>query len=296
MKINKKTLVLVIIITLLVSMVSINSEQPKAVENSQFISITATIYPLQEFAEKIGGDKVTVRSIVSEGTDIRDFQPKICDLDLLFKSDLFIYNGFGVEPWIQPLKENLNDYCVKTINTSVNVSPISNGKIVNSNCWLSLNEAKKQAEEIKNALVKVDKNNQSYYEENYKELVDEFDKVFNEYKSKFEVLQKKDFVTTNFKFSYLARDFGLKNNSIQGIGETVTSSTSTEELIKLCKENNVDVIFNDGVENVDKITQLAKDINVSVETLHSLETKIEGMSYLEAMKNNLDTIYYALSK
>ena len=297
MKRNKKVLILVLIMALLVSMFQFKNNIVNAVSEESKIKITVTTIPLKEFAQKIGGENVEVNYIVPEGIRVQDFEPKICDLDELLKSKIFIYNGFGLEPWVENLKEDLNDYSVKTINASVNVGAIVKNKTRNPYVWLSLKEAKKQAIEVKKVLCKVDNKNKTYYEDNYDTLIAEIDKLIQEYEEKFKSLNNKEFVTEYSSFAYLARDYGLNNKSILGsYNESEATTSNKEELIKYCKDKNIKVLFDESQGNSEGIVELAEEINAKVEKLYSLESLSDDLSYVETMKVNLETIYKSLAE
>ncbi|MBS2905227.1 zinc ABC transporter substrate-binding protein, partial [Klebsiella pneumoniae] len=87
------------------------------------------------------------------------------------------------------------------------------GEVIDPHSWLSLKEAEKQAENIKDTLVEIDEDNKAYYEENYDAFVGELESLYNEYKEKFDNLSTKDFVTGHAAFGYLCRDFGLQQKS-----------------------------------------------------------------------------------
>jgi len=64
-----------------------------------------SFYPLYEFAQQVGQDKVNVRLLVPEGVEPHNWEPTIQDVQQLQKSDLIIINGFGFENWVDSLEE-----------------------------------------------------------------------------------------------------------------------------------------------------------------------------------------------
>jgi zinc transport system substrate-binding protein len=55
--------------------------------------VYTSFYPLYDFAQKIGGDKVQVRCLIRPGTKAHDWEPSPRDLADLSKADLFLGNG-----------------------------------------------------------------------------------------------------------------------------------------------------------------------------------------------------------
>ncbi|MGT0185918.1 metal ABC transporter substrate-binding protein [Staphylococcus aureus] len=68
------------------------------------VTIKTTVYPLQSFAEQIGGKHVKVSSIYPAGTDLHSYEPTQKKL-VVSKSDLFMYTGdnlaSGCKKWIK---------------------------------------------------------------------------------------------------------------------------------------------------------------------------------------------------
>jgi len=62
---------------------------------------------MYDFAKKIGGDKVEVINLVPAGTEPHDWEPSTKDLIEMEKSDIFIYNGAGMEQWVDDVLKAL---------------------------------------------------------------------------------------------------------------------------------------------------------------------------------------------
>lgn len=57
------------------------------------LKVMASFYPMYDFAQKIGGDKVTVTNMVPAGTEPHDWEPSTTDITNLEDADVFIYSG-----------------------------------------------------------------------------------------------------------------------------------------------------------------------------------------------------------
>ncbi len=69
--------------------------------------VVVSIYPLAYFAERIGGDRVEVTTLIGAGVEAHDFEPTTSDLQTLQEADLVITNGLGLEPWLDNALEAL---------------------------------------------------------------------------------------------------------------------------------------------------------------------------------------------
>lgn len=265
-------------------------------ESSDKLKVITSIYPMKEFAEVIGGDKVEVKSLIPDNVEPHEYEPNTKDYEELIKADLFVYNGLGMEEWLDDVKKQIKDD-VTYVNASDNVNVIKEGKKEDPHAWLSLLEAKNQCETIKNALVKADKNNKDYYEKNYKDYVGKLQNLYDEYNDKFKNIGTNKFVTSHAAFGYLCRDFGLEQSYLHDMfGEGEITAKEYKNLAEYCEDNNISTIFSEEEESSKEAETLANEINGKVVPLYTLETKVDGKSYLEVMKSDLDTIYSALNK
>ena len=78
-------------------------------DNQEVLKVYTTIYPLEDFAKKIGGEYVEVKSIYPPNVDAHSFEPSTKDMVSLAESDLFVYTGVGVEGFADKAVEALKN-------------------------------------------------------------------------------------------------------------------------------------------------------------------------------------------
>ncbi|MGG5462801.1 metal ABC transporter substrate-binding protein [Clostridium sp. B9] len=259
------------------------------------IDVMVSIEPLREFTQIIGGDKVNVKTMVPNGSEPHDFEPKTNDLIALNDSKVFVYNGLGMEHWIDQVLNTIENKDVKVVNASEGADVLKEGDKVDPHLWLSLDGAKREALNIKNALVEVDPSNKDYYEANYNKFAEQANSLINEYKGKFDGLKNKDFITGHAAFGYLCREFGLKQVSVENLfGEGEITPQRMQEIVEFCKKNNIKTIFMPELAS-EKVSQtLANEVGGKIEKIYTLESNEDGISYIDAMKDNLERIYTSL--
>lgn len=285
------------VLLLPIMLIGCGSEENKSSKESGKVEVTASISPIKEFTELIGGDKIEVTSLVPDNAEPHDIDLKPRDFEKLTKSKLFIYNGLGMEDWLEEVKEQISEDKIKYVDTSENGNAIETDGKIDPHQWLSLKEAINQCNNIKIALSEVDPNNKDYYEENYEKVKSHFEELYNEYLPKFQSLEHKNFVTSHEAFGYLCRDFGLKQQALNDLfGEGELTAKKIEDLVKYCDDNGVNTIFSEEEDSQKEAQTLANEINGEVKPLYTLETKVEGKSYLEVMKINLEEIYESMNE
>lgn len=294
------------------------SNDKNAVKNEETKpSITVSIFPLKEFAEEIAGDKVDINCLVPNNMEPHDYEPKTKDFEKLINSDAFIYNGLGLEEWVEKVNEVIKNEDVLIVDSSKNVDSITiedenheeehnhdneeehdhEHGAIDPHSWLSLKEAQVQSEAIKDTLIEIDPENKSYYEQNYNEFKQKLDDLYNKYNEKFQTLQNKNFITGHAAFGYLCRDFGLEQKSVENVfGEGEPTPKQLENLVNFCKENNITTIFSESLASPKVSETLAAEVGAKVIPIYTLESQEDNKSYLEAMEYNLNQIYNCLEK
>ena len=264
------------------------------------IPVLVTFNAMKEFAEAVGGDKVSVTAIIPDGTEPHDFEPKAQDLAKLSTARVFVYNGLGMESWVEETLAAVGNKELVSVDASQDVTAIAATKGGNGDdphLWLSLKGAVAEVENIRDGLVKADPGNAAYYEANCKSYVAQLESLYDDYSAKFATVTKKDFVTGHAAFAYLCRDFGLTQNSVEDVfAEGEPSAKHLAELVQYCKENDVTTIFAEEMASPEVSKTLAKEAGAEVKTIYTMESNEDNLSYLERMENNLKEIYESLAK
>ncbi len=86
-----------------------SSETKVGNEDQEVLKVYTTIYPLEDFAKKIGGDYVEVKSIYPPNVDAHSYEPSTRDMVSIAESDLFVYTGVGVEGFADKAVEALKN-------------------------------------------------------------------------------------------------------------------------------------------------------------------------------------------
>ena len=82
----------------------------RAVRSDDTLQVVATTTVLADIVANVGGDRVTVRSIIPPGVGPEDYEPKPDDARALDGADLIVSNGVGLDDFLDGLVEaNGND-------------------------------------------------------------------------------------------------------------------------------------------------------------------------------------------
>lgn len=271
--------------------------------NNGKVKVVASFNAMTQFVKAVGKDKVDVQTIIPNGTEPHDFEPKPKDLVNISKAQIFVYNGLGMESWVDKTIKAADNKDLIVVESSRGCNPIKNNdeeaikghSQYDPHLWISLNGAKIEAKNIKDALIKVDPSNKDYYEKNYSEFASKLDTMLNDYKAKFDETSSKNFITGHAAFAYFCRDFNLQQNSVESVfAEGEPTPKRLEELVDYCNKNNVKTIFMEEMASPKVSQTLAKEVNAKVEKIYTAESEEDGKDYIQSMKENLDKVYESL--
>lgn len=276
-----------------------------AAGNGEKLNVSVSFNAMKEFAEAIGKDKVTISTIIPDGMEPHDFEPKAQDLVALSGADVFIYNGLGMEAWAEKAISAADNTALIAVDASAGADAIKNTDPAevsahgqyDPHLWLGITGAKTELGNIKNAFVQADPANESYYEANYKDYTAQLDALYQEYSEKFKTVESKSFVTGHAAFGYLCRDFGLEQNSVEDVfAEGEPTAQQLAELVDYCRTNHVSTVFAEEMASPDVSNTLANEVGATVQTIYTVESAEDDLSYLQRMESNLSKIYDSLSK
>ncbi|WP_342507888.1 zinc ABC transporter substrate-binding protein [Sporosarcina sp. FSL K6-2383] len=129
---NKKLFLILSVITLLL-LAACGSEESakekvKTEASEDVLSVYTTVYPLQYFTERIGGDAVDVQSIYPPGADEHTFDPTQKDMIALADSDLFFYIGLGLEGFVENAEKTMEGERVRMVAVADDIPEESLGE------------------------------------------------------------------------------------------------------------------------------------------------------------------------
>lgn len=124
----KVLICLVTIVTLLISACSqkndVATNKVMSVEESFKLEIYTTIYPVEDFAKKIGGKHVVVKSILPSGSNPHTYEPTSKTMVSVADGDAFIYHGAGMEGYAESIAEALKNEKVSILEASKGIDTL----------------------------------------------------------------------------------------------------------------------------------------------------------------------------
>ena len=257
----------------------------------------SSFYPLYEFAQQVGQDKVDVHLLVPEGVEPHDWEPTIQDVQQMQKSDLIIVNGFGFENWVESLEEmNYQGIVVDTSKEIIKNDHDKNSILLNEDphIWLNPILAKTQVQSIADAFSKSDPQNQKFYQKNAQSYMIELDRLDSKIRNDLSMCSQ-DFIAFHDAFSYFAYEYDLHQHTIISSNNPHAEPTAKtlENIINTARELDIKIIFTEDTIDPRVSNVIANEISGKTLVLSPLEISGDG-NYISRMKENLDNLKEAL--
>lgn len=272
------------------------------------IKVMASFYPMYDFAQKVGGDKVEVKDMVPAGTEPHDWEPAATDIRNLEDADVFVYNGADLEHWAEDVLATMENQDLITAEASDGVELLDgegdhahgdNGK--DPHVWLDPLRAKQEMKNIRDAFGQADPENRDYYEANYEKYAGEFDELDQEFREGLADIKSRDIIVAHEAFGYLCNAYDLKQLAIEGLTpDSEPDPAKMQEVIEYAKGFDIHTIFFEELASPKVAKTVAKEVDAVTAVLNPIEGLSEediqdGEDYFSVMKKNLAALKMALN-
>ncbi|NQY50057.1 MAG: metal ABC transporter substrate-binding protein [Colwellia sp.] len=261
---------------------------------------------IADIAKNIAGDAAQVESMTKANAEIHNYQVTPSDIRRAHNADLLLYNGLNLERWFEKFFNNLADIPREVV--SKNITPLGiglgpyKGK-PNPHAWMSADNAIIYIDNIRAALVKHDPKNTDTYNRNAKFYTAKLQAELAPLKQQLARIpaEQRWLVTSEGAFSYLARDYQLKELYLWPINADAQGTPQQiRQVIDKIKANNINTIFSESTVSAKPAQQVARATNIHyggvlyVDSLSNQQGPVP--SYIELLKVTLTTISLGLQQ
>ena len=267
--------------------------------NTPKVKIVASFFPVYEFVRKIGGDKVDASVLVPIGAEPHDFDPTIQQIQNAQSAPALVYNGAGMEAtWINKVNPKFAIDSSKGLNLLSTKDPEIHVS-TDPHIWLYRILVIHQVENIRDGLIKVDPKNALYYRNNAQSFIGHLKSLDTAIRGNLSSSNcaKRDFIAFHNAFSYFAKEYGLKQHSIQGLtpeGEILPQRLV--EVVQSAKKIGISIIYSEDLIDPRSAQAIADEVpNGKVMVLSPIEgikpqEEQKGIGYLEKMYQDLSDL------
>ncbi len=302
---NFFAIIFVTILSLLLSACN-SSEEKDSRANDATLKVVTTFTVIADMAKNVAGDSATVLSITRPGAEIHNYKPTPKDIAQAEGVDLILWNGLGLELWFERFLQHLDGVDSATVTDGIDPISIGTGAYTgkpNPHAWMSPQDAIIYVDNIAKAMSKADPDNEAIYQRNAANYKDQIGQIAAPLKDILAVIpeHKRWLVTSEGAFSYLARDFGLKELYIWPMNADQQGAPSQiKAVIDTVRQHDIPAIFSESTVSAKPAEQIARETNASYAGVLYVDSLSEANgavpTYLDLLRVTTQTIAEGLSK
>ena len=227
--------------------------------------VVTTFTILQDMVQNVAGTQAEVVSITKPGAEIHGYEPTPQDIVRASDADLVLYNGLNLERWFEQFINNLGDIPSEILTDGIVPISISGGDyegLPNPHGWMGVENAMIYVDNIRAALATHDPANAAIYTANAEAYKTRIRETVDPLRDRIQAIPEAErwLVTCEGAFSYLARDFGLREAYLWPINADQTGTPQqVRGVIDLVRENAIPVVFCESTVNQAPAEQVARE-------------------------------------
>nr|WP_314256175.1 metal ABC transporter substrate-binding protein [uncultured Devosia sp.] len=270
------------------------------------LKVVTTFTIIADMARNVAGDAADVVSITKPGAEIHNYQPTPGDLIAAQDADLLLWNGLNLEQWFAQFLANLGDIASVTVTEGIAPMGIGAGPYEgkpNPHAWMSATDALIYVDNIRAALSEADPANAEVYAANAAAYGERIAAVVTPIRAAIDAIpeERRWLATSEGAFSYLARDYGLKELYLWPINADQQGTPQQVRLvIDAVRENNVPAIFSESTISSKPAEQVARETGIAyggvlyVDSLSEADGPVP--TYLDLLSVTSSTIVQGLTQ
>jgi zinc/manganese transport system substrate-binding protein len=261
------------------------------------LPVTASFSILGDVVRVVGGDRVTVTTLVGPDEDAHVFEPKPADVKTILASKLVVTNGLGFEPWAGKLIKSAGykgEALVATTGVKARQLKEHGHHATDPHAWQNPNNVVLYARNIAAALSKVDAAGASTYQANAEAYVKELQALDTWAKEQFAAIPapKRKVITSHDAFGYFAAQYGITFLAPRGVNaDTEPSAKQVAQLIQQIQREKIRAVFVENMSDPKLVAQLSKDAGAKVGATLFVDALSgpdkPGATYLRMMRHNV---------
>jgi zinc transport system substrate-binding protein len=259
--------------------------------------VVASLYPLAEAAERVGGDLVEVVNLTPPGVEPHDLELAADDLEEIVTADLVLYIGGGFQPAVEDAVAQADGVVVDVL---AGLGSEDDALAADPHVWLDPSLFERTVDRIADVLAELAPEDADAFREGAEAFARELRELDAEFREGLSSCRSRTIVVAHEAFGYLAAAYGLRQESIAGISpESEPNPARLAELKSLVEREGVTSIFAEELASPAVAETLAREAGVRVEVLDPIEGLTDerlaaGESYVPVMRRNLETLRSAL--
>ncbi len=273
--------------------------------SSTGLQVSASYYPLYDFARQVGGSAVAVTNMTPAGAEPHEYEPSPAALAAAARADVFIYNGSPLEPWTNGFVKGYTRTLVKAssgVPLASNEAGATSGTAVpDPHFWLDPVLAAQIVRNIRDGFIAADKAHAKLYTANTSRYIGKLAALDTAYRQGLQQCRQDTVVSSHAAMAYVAERYGFTVASVAGISpEQEPSASKLAKLSQLVREKHIGYIFFERLVSPRITDTIARETGAKTLAFDPLEgladaAQKQGKDYLSIQYENLTNLRTALA-
>lgn len=276
------------------------------------VNVVATTGMIGDVIENVGGERVSVITLMGPGVDPHLYAASEGDVTRLREADIVFYNGLHLEAQMANVLDRMGESGSRTVAVTDAISrdsllaPPEFEGAYDPHVWFDVSMWMQTVEVVRDALSDLDPESSDVYEQNadvyLAELQELHDYVLQQAARVPE--QKRVLVTAHDAFNYFGQAYGFEVRGLQGISTASEASTAdVQNLARFIAEREIPAVFIESSvpqRNIEAVQAAVRSQGAEVSIGGELYSDAMGSAgtpegtYVGMVRHNIDTIVSAL--
>jgi zinc/manganese transport system substrate-binding protein len=281
---------------ILCCLIAFFSRAPEAHGATRPLPVVTSFTVLSELVSEVGGDCVSVRTLVGPDADAHVYEPTPADVRAVASARVVVLNGLGFEGWITRLLDSAQFRGAVVIATT-SVSARNVGGHPDPHAWQDPRNVRTYVVNIAAALAAALPENSAQIKARevlYLQKLEDLDQTL---RTEFAEIPagRRRVITTHDAFAYFGAAYGIEFLPVQGwTTENEPSAADIARIVAQARSHGTTAVFLENISDPRMMRQLARDTGLTVGgRLHSDALAPPGQpsaTYLGMIRDNADQL------
>ena len=266
----------------------------------QPINVVASFSILGDFVRNVGGDRVSVTTLVGVDSDVHVYTPAPSDAKRIADAKFVVVNGLGLEGWLPRLVQSSGSKAT-VVTASAGIAPLKLGSAADPHAWQSVPNAKVYVTDIANALAAADPDDAEFFRAQAKAYLEKLETLDREVRETVGKIppERRKVISTHDAFGYFAAEYGVQFVAPLGVStETEPSARDIAAIIGQIKAQKIPAVFLENISDDRLIRRIAAETGAKVggTLISDGLTGEKGLAptYIDMVRHNIKALTSAL--
>jgi zinc/manganese transport system substrate-binding protein len=231
------------------------------------VRVVVTFSILEDIVRQVGGDDVTVTSLIGPDADAHVFEPTPDQAKLLASAQLFVINGLGLEGWLTRLAGSAQ-YHGPVVVATRGITPITTTEAgeptpaPDPHAWQDPRNAVVYADNIRRALTAIDPADAEACGRRFRHYKAELEALDRQVRNELQAIpaEKRRVITSHDAFAYYGRAYGVTFLAPEGIStDSEPLARSIAALIRQIRREGIRALFIENISDPRLIKEIARE-------------------------------------